>query len=113
MPTYSYRCNKCENVFDSFHSMSCNDPQYCPKCGGVGTKLLSASSIIFKGHGFYSTDYRDSGYLEAQKKDSKPADAPKSESKTTAKPAEKAATASSTTSSATSTSSSTSNGDKK
>ena len=70
MPTYSYRCSKCEKVFDSFHSMSCTDPQYCPVCGGIGTKLLSASSVIFKGSGFYSTDYRDSGYLEAQKKDS-------------------------------------------
>ena len=49
--------------------MSCTDPQYCPVCGAVGTKLLSASSVIFKGSGFYSTDYRDSGYLEAQKKD--------------------------------------------
>ncbi len=69
MPTYSYRCTKCEKVFDSFHSMSCTDPQYCPVCGAVGTKLLSASSVIFKGSGFYSTDYRDSGYLEAQKKE--------------------------------------------
>lgn len=110
MPTYSYRCNKCDNVFDSFHSMSCNDPQYCPKCGGVGTKLLSASSVIFKGHGFYSTDYRDSGYLEAEKKDSKPAETTKSDSKTAAKPAEKTA---STTASTASTSSSTSSNDKK
>ena len=92
MPTYSYRCNKCDNVFDSFHSMSCNDPQYCPKCGGVGTKLLSASSVIFKGHGFYSTDYRDSGYLEAEKKDSKPVQAQKSDNKTDTKPAEKTST---------------------
>lgn len=89
MPTYSYRCTKCERVFDSFHSMSCTDPQYCPVCGAVGTKLLSASSVIFKGSGFYSTDYRDSGYLEAQKKDkndaSKPA--PSTDSKAS-KPAE-------------------------
>ncbi len=80
MPTYSYRCSKCEKVFDSFHSMSCTDPQYCPVCGGLGTKLLSASSVIFKGSGFYSTDYRDSGYLEAQKKDNS------SESEKTTKP---------------------------
>ena len=80
MPTYSYRCTKCEKVFDSFHSMSCTDPQYCPVCGAVGTKLLSASSVIFKGSGFYSTDYRDSGYLEAQKKDTS------AESEKTSKP---------------------------
>ena len=108
MPTYSYRCNKCDNVFDSFHSMSCNDPQYCPKCGGVGTKLLSASSVIFKGHGFYSTDYRDSGYLEAEKKDSKPAQTQKSDNKTDTKPAEKTSTTNSS-----STTKQTSNSEKK
>lgn len=87
MPTYSYRCTKCEKVFDSFHSMSCTDPQYCPVCGAVGTKLLSASSVIFKGSGFYSTDYRDSGYLEAQKKDTS------SESDKTSKPSAETKTA--------------------
>lgn len=69
MPTYNYRCTKCEKIFDAFHSMMCTDPQHCPECGATGTKLLSASSIIFKGSGFYSTDYRDSGYIEAKKKD--------------------------------------------
>lgn len=89
MPTYSYRCTKCEKVFDAFHSMSCTSPQYCPDCGAVGSKLLSASSVIFKGTGFYSTDYRDSGYLEAQKKDTT---VPSAEAKTSntaeAKPTE-------------------------
>ncbi|MBU1107587.1 MAG: hypothetical protein KKB51_13030 [Candidatus Riflebacteria bacterium] len=79
MPTYSYRCTKCEKTFDVFHSMMCKDSQFCPECGEDATKLLSASSVIFKGSGFYSTDYRDSGYLEAKKKDgnsdaSKPAE---------------------------------------
>ncbi|MBQ2594835.1 MAG: hypothetical protein II567_16340 [Candidatus Riflebacteria bacterium] len=95
MPTYSYRCTKCEKVFDSFHSMSCTDPQYCPVCGAVGTKLLSASSVIFKGSGFYSTDYRDSGYLEAQKKDtsseSDKTSKPSAETKTTATETQKTA----------------------
>ena len=71
MPTYSYRCPDCGQVFDRFHSMSCTDPQGCPNCGAEGKKLMSASSVIFKGSGFYSTDYRDSGYLEAKKQDSK------------------------------------------
>lgn len=69
MPTYNYRCTKCEKIFDAFHSMMSTDAQHCPECGAVGTKLMSASSVIFKGSGFYSTDYRDSGYLEARKKD--------------------------------------------
>ena len=95
MPTYSYRCTKCERVFDSFHSMSCTDPQYCPDCGAVGTKLLSASSVIFKGSGFYSTDYRDSGYLEAKKKDTNtiPSTSTTTKSeKSESKPADKAPT---------------------
>ncbi|MBF0407531.1 MAG: FmdB family transcriptional regulator [Candidatus Riflebacteria bacterium] len=69
MPTYGYLCNSCGNKFESFHSMKCTDIQHCPTCGGEGKKLLSATSIIFKGSGFYSTDYRDSGYVEAAKKD--------------------------------------------
>ncbi|HNX75906.1 MAG TPA: zinc ribbon domain-containing protein [Candidatus Rifleibacterium sp.] len=69
MPTYNYRCTKCEKIFDAFHSMMSTEPQHCPACGAAGNKLLSASSVIFKGSGFYSTDYRDSGYLEAKKKD--------------------------------------------
>ena len=69
MPTYNYRCTKCEKIFDAFHSMMSTEPQHCPVCGAPGNKLLSASSVIFKGSGFYSTDYRDSGYLEAKKKD--------------------------------------------
>lgn len=85
MPTYSYRCTKCEKVFDSFHSMSCTDPQYCPVCGAVGTKLLSASSVIFKGSGFYSTDYRDSGYLEAEKKEEKEENTKVTDNKTSEK----------------------------
>lgn len=49
--------------------MKCTDPQHCPTCGTAGKKLLSASSIIFKGSGFYTTDYRSSGYIEAQSRD--------------------------------------------
>ncbi|HOT30010.1 MAG TPA: zinc ribbon domain-containing protein [Candidatus Ozemobacteraceae bacterium] len=81
MPTYSYFCPACEKKFDAFHSMKCTDPQLCPTCGTAGKKLLSASSIIFKGSGFYTTDYRSSGYVEAQNRDkdtSTPA-APKSD----------------------------------
>lgn len=81
MPTYSYKCKDCEEVFDAFHSMSCTDSQHCPTCKGVGKKLMSASSVIFKGSGFYSTDYRDSGYLEAKKKDGETKPGPKPDTK--------------------------------
>lgn len=87
MPTYNYRCTKCEKIFDAFHSMMCTDPQHCPECGAAGTKLLSASSIIFKGSGFYSTDYRDSGYIEAKKKDGSTDTAAPAKTETAATPA--------------------------
>ena len=87
MPTYNYRCTKCEKIFDAFHSMMCTDPQHCPECGAAGTKLLSASSIIFKGSGFYSTDYRDSGYIEAKKKDGSTGTAAPAKTETAATPA--------------------------
>lgn len=87
MPTYNYRCTKCEKIFDAFHSMMCTDPQHCPECGAQGTKLLSASSIIFKGSGFYSTDYRDSGYIEAKKKDGSTGTAAPSKTEIAATPA--------------------------
>lgn len=86
MPTYNYRCTKCEKIFDAFHSMMCTDPQHCPECGAAGTKLLSASSIIFKGSGFYSTDYRDSGYIEAKKKDGSTGTAAPAKTETAAAP---------------------------
>jgi len=86
MPTYNYRCTKCEKIFDAFHSMMCTDPQHCPECGAAGTKLLSASSIIFKGSGFYSTDYRDSGYIEAKKKDGSTGTAASAKTETAAAP---------------------------
>ncbi len=70
MPTYGYECTKCAHKFEVFHSMNSTEPRHCPRCEGLGKKLLSASSIIFKGSGFYTTDYRDSGYVEAQKRDS-------------------------------------------
>lgn len=76
MPTYSYKCPECSKVFDAFHSMSCTDPQYCPDCEIPATKLMSAGSVIFKGSGFYSTDYRDSGYLEAKNRDNSPSTPP-------------------------------------
>lgn len=85
MPTYNYRCTKCEKIFDAFHSMMSTEPQHCPECGAPGNKLLSASSVIFKGSGFYSTDYRDSGYLEAKKKDGSNGNASTGETKTAAK----------------------------
>ncbi|MFH0771769.1 MAG: FmdB family zinc ribbon protein [Candidatus Omnitrophota bacterium] len=59
MPTYEYECGKCEYRFDVFHSMSESPLTKCPKCNSKAKKLISSGSgIIFKGSGFYETDYK-------------------------------------------------------
>lgn len=76
MPNYDYECQTCGNRFEVFQSM--NDPKLtdCPEaeCGGQVRRLLgTGGGIIFKGSGFYETDYRSSSYKEAAKADNKPA----------------------------------------
>ena len=59
MPTYEYEC-QCGYNFSDFHSMPGKPWLLCPKCGKVAKKIISATGggIIFKGSGFYETDYR-------------------------------------------------------
>jgi putative FmdB family regulatory protein len=60
MPTYEYECQKCKDHFDVFQKMTDEPRAACPKCGGAGTRLIGAGSgIIFKGSGFYQTDYKN------------------------------------------------------
>ena len=66
MPTYDYFCKKCQNTFEYFQSMSDSALEKCPKCNNKVRRLISGGSgLIFKGSGFYLTDY-------AQKKENKP-----------------------------------------
>jgi putative FmdB family regulatory protein len=77
MPTYEYECQKCGHRFDEFQSMTAKPLVRCPKCKGKLKRLIGAGAgFLFKGSGFYATDYRSSSYQEKQK-----GDAPKSESK--------------------------------
>jgi putative FmdB family regulatory protein len=73
MPTYEYRCEKCGETFEAFQSMKDAPLETCPKegCGGKVKRLIgTGAGLIFKGSGFYITDYRSSNYKEAAKKDS-------------------------------------------
>jgi putative FmdB family regulatory protein len=79
MPTYEYACEKCGQHFDAFQSMRDAPFRECPKelCrlenwghGKVKRLLGTGAGIIFKGSGFYTTDYRSSSYKEAAKKES-------------------------------------------
>ncbi len=59
MPTYDYECQSCGHVFEKFHSMTSRPRVKCPRCGGRAKKLLgTGANIVFKGSGFYETDYR-------------------------------------------------------
>src|SRR5229473_8622865 len=71
MPTYEYECQKCAHHFEVIQSMNDAPLKRCPKCRGRVKRLVgTGAGLIFKGSGFYSTDYRKPGYTEAAKKDS-------------------------------------------
>jgi putative FmdB family regulatory protein len=60
MPTYEYRCQKCDHTFEAFQSMTEKPLRKCPKCGGAVKRLISSGAgLIFKGSGFYITDYKN------------------------------------------------------
>jgi putative FmdB family regulatory protein len=89
MPTYEYECQKCHHRFEVFQSIKDGPKRTCPQCRGRVKRMLSTGGgIIFKGSGFYATDYRKAGYKEAAKKDSIPTTASSSGPKesTTSKP---------------------------
>jgi len=82
MPTYEYQCDACEHNFDEFQSMNDKPLKKCPKCGKPKLRRVfgAGAAIIFKGSGFYQTDYRSESYkaaAKAEQESSKPADADK------------------------------------
>ena len=86
MPTYEYQCEKCRQTFEAFQSMKDEAYDVCPKelcrleswgAGKVKRLLGTGAGLIFKGSGFYITDYRSSNYKESAKKES---GSPKSDS---------------------------------
>jgi putative FmdB family regulatory protein len=103
MPTYEYKCGNCEHRFERFQSIKARPVRKCPSCGKASVQRLvgAGAGIIFKGSGFYETDYRSDSYkkaaesettsttdktttekkTEAKAKESKPADSVKVASK--------------------------------
>jgi len=87
MPTYEYECEKCGHRFEVFQSMTEPHRKRCPKCRGKVRRLVSGGAgIVFKGSGFYATDYRSSSYKEQKRKESGESSQPKSESKDSGSP---------------------------
>lgn len=71
MPTYEYRCPECGKDFEKFQRMSEEPGAECPACGAAAQRRLSAGAgLLFKGSGFYITDYRGDGYKKAAKAES-------------------------------------------
>lgn len=71
MPTYEYHCDACEHNFDEFQSMSEEPLKKCPKCKKSKLRRVfgTGAAILFKGAGFYETDYRSDSYKQAAKAD--------------------------------------------
>jgi putative FmdB family regulatory protein len=75
MPTYEYQCDACGYNFDEFQSMSDKLLKKCPKCGKPKLRRLfgTGAAVLFKGSGFYQTDYRSDSYKAGAKADEAPA----------------------------------------
>lgn len=88
MPTYDYECDACGHTFELFQSISEPVQKKCPDCKKPKLRRLfgTGAAVVFKGSGFYQTDYRSESYKKAAEKD-KPAGDTKSESKSESKSA--------------------------
>jgi len=67
MPTYDYVCEACEHAFELFQSIKEDAKKKCPKCGKLKLRRLigPGAAVVFKGSGFYQTDYRSEAYKKA------------------------------------------------
>jgi putative FmdB family regulatory protein len=72
MPTYEYQCKNCDHLFEEFQSITAKPLKKCPECKKMKLQRLigGGAGLIFKGSGFYITDYRSDSYKAAAKKDS-------------------------------------------
>jgi putative FmdB family regulatory protein len=86
MPTYDYACDACDHRFELFQSITAEPVKKCPECGRRKVRRLigCGAAIVFKGSGFYKTDYRSESYTkaaEAEKKSAAPAASPSKDGK--------------------------------
>ena len=94
MPTYAYKCDSCDHGFDMFQSITAKPVKKCPECNENKVRRLigTGAGIIFKGSGFYETDYRSDNYKKAAEKDTKAPDKKGSDKKATASSDKKCST---------------------
>jgi putative FmdB family regulatory protein len=80
MPNYEYECKKCGHRFEVFQKMTDAKLKKCPECGGKVERLIGpGAGIVFKGSGFYQTDYRSESYKKAAKSERPKSEAAKKE----------------------------------
>lgn len=96
MPTYEYACERCGHEFEEFQSITAKPLKKCPQCGALRLRRLigTGGGVIFKGSGFYQTDYRSESYKKAAEaeKSTKSGSASDGDSKKTGDKSEKPAT---------------------
>jgi putative FmdB family regulatory protein len=92
MPTYDYVCNKCDHRWEVFQSITAKPIRKCPECGKQAAKRVigPGAGIIFKGSGFYQTDYRSSDYKKAAEADKKAQEPAKSNGESSSKKSDSA-----------------------
>ena len=78
MPTYDYECDACGHTFEKFQSITAKPIRNCPACGRAKVRRLIGigAGMIFKGSGFYQTDYRSDSYKQGAQQAKPAADAP-------------------------------------
>ncbi len=83
MPTYDYVCDACDHKFELFQSITAEPEKKCPECGKKKLRRLigAGAAIVFKGSGFYQTDYRSDSYKKRAEADSKSSESKSSERK--------------------------------
>jgi putative FmdB family regulatory protein len=91
MPTYEYICGNCGYEFEQFQSITARPLRKCPECGKANLKRLigCGSGVIFKGSGFYETDYRSESYTKAEKSEKSSAEKKPAAGDKGTKPSEK------------------------
>ena len=96
MPTYEYECQGCAHHWEEFQSIKAKPTRKCPECGKnkAQRQISGGGAILFKGSGFYITDYRSDSYKQAASADSKPAGGESSTKSESSKSGESSSTSS-------------------
>lgn len=87
MPTYDYECDACGHLFELFQGINDAKKKKCPECGKLKLRRLlgTGAAVVFKGSGFYQTDYRSESYKKAKAADKPKDSSSSSDSKSSSK----------------------------